>query len=517
MDSSGFSISQGASRFVDAEPLGESGGTCVCSRVKRYGKWLFVKQLKPELATDPRHVAALRKEFETGYALDHPSLARYVELGDDYLLMDYVDGMPLDRFAHENRAFFRQRDKTERLVLQLLDAVRYLHHHQVLHLDLKPSNILVTHIGHDVKLVDFGFCYTDTFADTAGLSEQWAAPEQLNGGTVDERTDIFALGRILQSLPLPKSYRHIANRCTVTEPQKRYQSVDQIIGAYKSLKRRWLVVLSVAAVMMTGIAVALWQYSKTEPASTTIAGDGAQTSTTAVAESEVQTTLPSVTDVVTDVSSSPSPLPDTEEGNPISSVPAETSSPVSETSPTPSTSSTPSTSHNITATLPTVSATSHTPSTSPTISATSPTISTSQSSAKAVVPEPAQTPDTQPVRGKTMKLRRYFQEAFKPAYSKHLAHWEKTDYAALKEIGAWEEKFSKDIIGFESAVRPVLMSAYKEFEGKYSKNTIYDEWHQTVLYYKYPLLWRQERQLPQLPSHQIFYDTVRFEYYKFDL
>ncbi|MBR1725997.1 MAG: hypothetical protein IJ724_05000 [Muribaculaceae bacterium] len=83
MESSGFDAT--ISLPPDAERLTASGATCDGYRIRRYGKLLFVKRLKQSLAGDPRYRAALRKEFETGYTLEHPSLVRYVECGDDYL------------------------------------------------------------------------------------------------------------------------------------------------------------------------------------------------------------------------------------------------------------------------------------------------------------------------------------------------------------------------------------------------------------------------------------------------
>ena len=265
--SSGFSTAEPATKFTDGELVTAVGSTCVCHRVRRHGKWHFVKRLRPELAGDPRYVEAMRKEFETGYGLDHPALARYVELGDDYIMMEYVDGTPLDEFAAHRPDVFANAATAWRLVSQLLEAVRYLHHHQVLHLDLKPANILVTRIGHDVRLIDFGFCYTDTWRDTTGLTAAWAAPEQLCGGVVDERTDIYALGRILESLPLPRRYRRAAQRCLESDPARRYQNIDQLLTALAP-RRRWPIAAAVAVVALaiTGWLVRDHPVSQPQPA-----------------------------------------------------------------------------------------------------------------------------------------------------------------------------------------------------------------------------------------------------------
>ena len=205
MDTSEFSDVQLS--FPDAELLPFGGSTCDCYRVKLYGKLHFMKRLKPEFRTDPRYVAALQKEFETGFRLDHPHLVLYVSKGDDYLLTEYVDGMTLRTFVAENPDYFKSVQNTYRFLNQLLDVVGYLHQHQVVHLDLKPSNILITRIGQEVKLADLGFCYTDTYTDTMGRTDKYAAPEQLAGvSKVDVTTDIYAIGKILETLPLPSIF-----------------------------------------------------------------------------------------------------------------------------------------------------------------------------------------------------------------------------------------------------------------------------------------------------------------------
>ena len=245
--------------FPDAELLPVDGATCQCYRVRLYGKLHFLKRLKPEFRTDPRYVAALRKEFETGYTLEHPALVRYVSHGDDYILMDYVDGETLDLFLKHHSDFFADKKNSDRFLQQLLSAVSYLHAHQVLHLDLKPQNILLTRIGNDVRLVDFGFSYTDSFPDTLGRTNRFAAPEQTDGSNaVDERTDIYAIGKLMETLPCASRYRRVIHRCTQPEKELRYQTVAEV---QKALERRgrWLLwAIPLLVVLLVAIAALLW-------------------------------------------------------------------------------------------------------------------------------------------------------------------------------------------------------------------------------------------------------------------
>lgn len=218
------------------------GGTCDSFRVKLYGKLHFLKRLKPEFAGDIRYQEALRKEFETGYRLEHPGLVRYIFMGDDGILTEYVDGETLAQRLISHPNYFRNKKNTDKFIRQLLDVVGYLHSHQVLHLDLKPDNILLTHIGSDVKLIDLGFCYTDTFADTQGHTSTYAAPEQLSGDTVDVRTDIYAIGRIIEGLPLHAKYNNVIARCTANDPADRYQTIEELQHTLSSRSYVWYIV-----------------------------------------------------------------------------------------------------------------------------------------------------------------------------------------------------------------------------------------------------------------------------------
>ena len=109
MESSQFSDS--GSRFEAVEQLEAQGATCDTYRVKLYGKLHFLKRLKPEVAGDIRYQEALRKEFETGYQLEHPNLVRYISLDDDYILMEYVDGETLSTRLATQPDYFRKRTR----------------------------------------------------------------------------------------------------------------------------------------------------------------------------------------------------------------------------------------------------------------------------------------------------------------------------------------------------------------------------------------------------------------------
>ncbi len=252
MESSQFSDS--GSRFEAVEQLETQGATCDTFRVKLYGKLHFLKRLKAEYRGDIRFQEALRKEFETGYRLEHPNLVRYISLDGDSILMEYVDGENLTQRLATQPDYFRKQKNADKFVRQLLEAVGYLHSHQVLHLDLKPDNILLTCINSDVKLIDLGCCYTDAFPDTTGHTDAFAAPEQLTNGVVDIRTDIYAIGRILECLPDHLKYNKVIVRCTAPDPAARYQTISDLQDALSARRTHffWPVLMLLVVVMSIG-------------------------------------------------------------------------------------------------------------------------------------------------------------------------------------------------------------------------------------------------------------------------
>jgi serine/threonine protein kinase/uncharacterized MAPEG superfamily protein len=154
--------------------------------------------------------------------LAHPHIARLLDAGiandaggggQPYLVLEYVDGLPLDRYCQDQALDIHA---SVRLFLDVLAAVAHAHNRLILHRDLKPSNILVTAAG-EVKLLDFGIAKllddsspTETGVGAAAseltrqagraFTPRFAAPEQVEGGDVTTATDVYALGVLLYLL-----------------------------------------------------------------------------------------------------------------------------------------------------------------------------------------------------------------------------------------------------------------------------------------------------------------------------
>lgn len=144
--------------------------------------------------------------------LQHPNIARLLdggisEDGRPYFAMEYVEGTPLTNYCNTKKLSIKKRLA---IFGSVCDAVQHAHRNLIVHRDLKPGNILVTEDGR-IKLLDFGIARVledqdaspQTLLTEAGmrvLTPEYAAPEQVNGGTITTQTDVYALGVVLYEL-----------------------------------------------------------------------------------------------------------------------------------------------------------------------------------------------------------------------------------------------------------------------------------------------------------------------------
>lgn len=238
MDSS-FIVSPLTPEFSDvwSEPqLLSAKGYNAIYTATRFGRKYILKALAEPYRSSSPHVELLRKEFSIGVGLDHPNIVRLLDFGHMdsigwYIQMEYIDGITLEQFLETKPSVATRRH----ILFQLLDALSFLHERQIIHRDIKPTNILITRNGSTVKLIDFGVSDTDdyvTFKQPAG-SMAYIAPEQLKGQTIDNRADIYAVGKIIRLL-FPHRYRFVARKCSCPDPVRRYASCARIM---RSLKR----------------------------------------------------------------------------------------------------------------------------------------------------------------------------------------------------------------------------------------------------------------------------------------
>lgn len=257
------------------------------------------------------------KERQLLASLNHPAIAHMVDAGHTadgrpYLVMEYVDGVPIDVYASG-------KDLRDQLLLflRVCDAVSHAHRHLIIHRDLKPSNILVE-AGGQPKLLDFGIAkLLDATGDPTQtvermLTPNYASPEQLRGASQTTATDVYSLAAVLYKLltgrspnepdtltarhvdvitrpggipapsrlnpDLPTDLDYILRKALRYEPEERYVSVEAMandIHAFldfrpvqarsgdtwyrtrKWLRRHWVPAVA-ATVTMVGLSLGLY-------------------------------------------------------------------------------------------------------------------------------------------------------------------------------------------------------------------------------------------------------------------
>jgi Tol biopolymer transport system component len=185
------------------------------------------------------------REARAVAALNHPHIGALFDVGSDYLVLEYVEGRPLEGPL--------PLDQVLKYAAQICDALDAAHKQHIIHRDLKPDNILVTKSG--VKLLDFGLATTS--ADPTGDEQtavvtrpglvmgtlQYMSPEQLDGRKADARSDIYSLGLVLYEMvtgkrasqqtslePLqPPALERVVKTCLAKDPEARWQTAREVM------------------------------------------------------------------------------------------------------------------------------------------------------------------------------------------------------------------------------------------------------------------------------------------------
>ncbi|MCC6860142.1 MAG: serine/threonine-protein kinase [Bryobacterales bacterium] len=196
------------------EQVGEGGmGTVfrACREGDAERRMVAVKVVKPGL--DSEHILRrFHQERQILSALDHPNIARLLDLGVTeaglpYFVMEYIAGQRIDQYCDHHRLSPEQRLRLFQVVCR---AVHYAHQKRIIHRDIKPGNILITPRGVP-KLLDFGIgkildpalvsrTYDPTVTMWRMMTPEYASPEQVQGETVTQATDVYSLGVLLYEL-----------------------------------------------------------------------------------------------------------------------------------------------------------------------------------------------------------------------------------------------------------------------------------------------------------------------------
>jgi TolB-like protein/Flp pilus assembly protein TadD len=233
------------------------------ARDTRLGRIVAIKKVKEQ------HSERFKQEARSIAALNHPNICQLHDIGEDYLVLEYVEGKPLSSPLPEREAV--------RLAIQIASALEEAHQKGIIHRDLKPSNIMVTDKG-SVKLLDFGLAKlyeqdasssslptADFPATQAGAvlgTVAYMSPEQAQGQSTDAGSDIFSFGLVLYEMlsgrrafagsstpavmaallrdePPPlqtsPSLERLVRRCLAKQPSGRYQTMSEIKAALEQV------------------------------------------------------------------------------------------------------------------------------------------------------------------------------------------------------------------------------------------------------------------------------------------
>ena len=206
-------IGRNVGAYIIKDKVGEGGMGSVYRAERSDGFFdhqVAIKVIRSGQAT-PENVRRFERERSILAGLNHPGIAQLfdggiTEQGTPYLIMEYIEGIPVDEYCKQNNLTLHQKVELFKKVLQ---AVQHAHENLVIHRDLKPGNILVTG-DEQIKILDFGISklvedsdsdnLPNTLTQTRVLTPKYAAPEQVREQSISTATDLYALGTIFYEL-----------------------------------------------------------------------------------------------------------------------------------------------------------------------------------------------------------------------------------------------------------------------------------------------------------------------------
>jgi serine/threonine protein kinase len=195
----------------------------------RLGRKVALKVLTTELAWDEQFRERFVRESQIAAAIDHPNIIPIYDAGEDdgllYIAMRFVEGPDLKEVLKRGNLGV---GRTIFLVEQMASALDAAHAHSLVHRDVKPGNILLEESTDHAYLTDFGVAKQTTARGLTSTGHflgtvEYAAPEQIEGGPVDARTDVYALGCVLyecltSSPPFAHSTEHAVLHAHLVDP-----------------------------------------------------------------------------------------------------------------------------------------------------------------------------------------------------------------------------------------------------------------------------------------------------------
>ena len=243
---------------------------------EKNGNPIAVKVLKEEFLDNEELVRRFKNESKAISILSHPNIVKVYDVSVtdklQYIVMEYVDGITLKEYLKQRGGALTWKE-TVHFATQVLSALQHAHSKGIIHRDIKPQNIMLLADG-SIKMMDFGIArfsraQSQTVSDKAIGSVHYISPEQAKGDRTDARTDIYSVGVMLYEMlsgqlpfdgdgavsiaimqisdkakPLaqvapnvPEGLRQITEKAMEKDPDKRYQSAQEMLEAIEEFKR----------------------------------------------------------------------------------------------------------------------------------------------------------------------------------------------------------------------------------------------------------------------------------------
>lgn len=186
-------------RYEVIEKVG-TGGMADVYRAQdhRLNRFVAVKVLKNEYSEDTKFVTKFQQEAQAVARLSHPNIVGVYDVGEEqgmhFFVMEFVEGITLKRYI-EKKGKLSVREAVG-ITLQIASGLEAAHANHIIHRDIKPQNILISHDG-TAKVTDFGIAKaasSNTITASAMGSVHYISPEQARGGFSDEKSDVYSLG-----------------------------------------------------------------------------------------------------------------------------------------------------------------------------------------------------------------------------------------------------------------------------------------------------------------------------------
>ena len=253
-------------RYEILEKIGTGGMSDVYkAKDHKLNRFVAVKVLKQEFSENANFVSKFRIEAQAAAGLMHPNVVNVYDVGEEdgiyYIVMELVEGITLKKYI-EKKARLSVREAIS-IAIQISMGIEAAHNNHIIHRDIKPQNVIISKEGK-VKVTDFGIAKaatSNTITSNVMGSVHYTSPEQARGGYSDEKSDIYSLGitlfemltgrvpfngettvaiaikHIQEELPSPREFvseipvsvEQIVFKCCQKSPDRRYQSMGELI------------------------------------------------------------------------------------------------------------------------------------------------------------------------------------------------------------------------------------------------------------------------------------------------